>query len=89
MPRSDKEKVGRAAKRAEWASTALDVAADDLTEASESGALDGLSEVVHEEAATVSRIAEDIESRMNDDQGVESDPAAWGKKGGSAKRRAS
>ncbi len=60
----DSELIRRAAKRADWAGAALEGAAGDLDEAhgAEGNALTGLTEVVLDEAARVSRLAEDIES---------------------------
>jgi len=63
--RRDDELITRAAKRTDWAGAALESAAGDLDDA-DGGAgndLTGLAEVVLEEAACVSRLAEDIESR--------------------------
>jgi hypothetical protein len=64
--------ITRAAKRTDWAGTALESAAGDLDEAhgSEGNALRGLTEVVLEEAARVSHLAEDIESHrpISDDR---------------------
>ena len=62
--RSD-ELIGRAAKRAGWAGTALEGAARDLDGACgvDGNALSGLAEVVEEEATRVSSLAEEIESR--------------------------
>lgn len=59
------ELIERAAKRADWAGSALESAAGDLdgTHGTEGNALTGLTEVVLEEAARVSRLAEDIESQ--------------------------
>ena len=64
--RRDDELIRRAAKRADWAGTALEGAAGDLLEADIGGAaLAGLTEVLLDEAGRVSRIAEDIESRRS------------------------
>jgi hypothetical protein len=54
-----------AAKRTDWAGTALESAAGDLDDAhgGEGNDLTSLAEVVLEEAACVSHLAEDIESR--------------------------
>jgi hypothetical protein len=54
-----------AAKRTDWAGAALESAAGDLDDAhgGEGNDLTGLAEVVLEEAACVSHLAEDIESR--------------------------
>ncbi len=56
--------VARAAQRAVWASKALEHAAADLREA-DSGdeALEGLAELVSDQAGAVSRMAGDIASR--------------------------
>jgi hypothetical protein len=61
----DDELMARAAKRTDWAGTALESAAGDLDDAhgAEGNALTGLAEVVLEEANRVSHLAEDIESR--------------------------
>ena len=60
----DSELITRAAKRTDWAGAALESAAGELDEAHgvEGNALTGLTEVVLDEAARVSRLAEDIES---------------------------
>jgi hypothetical protein len=60
----DSELIKRAAKRTDWAGAALESAAGDLDEAHgvEGNALTGLTEVVLDEAARVSHLAEDIES---------------------------
>jgi hypothetical protein len=62
--REDDERITRAAKRTDWAGTALEGAAEDLDVArgEEGSALSGLAEVVQEEARRVSHLAEDIES---------------------------
>lgn len=63
----DDKLVGRAAKRTGWAGTALESAAGDLADVGDEGdALSGLAEVVEDEAARVSRLAEDIESQLGD-----------------------
>jgi hypothetical protein len=56
--------ITRAAKRTDWAGTALASAAEDLDDAhgGEGSALTGLVELVQEEATRVSHLAEDIES---------------------------
>jgi|GEM_PF-6597342 len=61
---TDDELISRAAKRADWASTALESAADDLDDAhgDQGKSLAGLVEVVQDEAGRVSHLAEDIES---------------------------
>jgi len=63
--RRDDELITRAAKRTDWAGTALESAAGDLDDAEggEGNDLTGIAEVVLEEAACVSHLAEDIESR--------------------------
>lgn len=60
----DSELIRRAAKRTDWAGAALESAAGDLDEAHgvEGNALTGITEVVLDEAARVSRLAEDVES---------------------------
>jgi hypothetical protein len=57
--------IERAAKRADWAGAALESAAGDLDGAhgTEGHALTGLAEVVLDEAARVSHLAEDIGSQ--------------------------
>ena len=58
----------RAAQRAQWAATALHRAAEDLREAgSGDTTLDGLAEMVLVQAGLVSRMAEDIDSRKQQD----------------------
>lgn len=67
MPEKGEELIGRAAKRTDWAGTALESAGDDLAEASDhGGSLDGLKDRVQQEAEVVSHLAEDIESRKDD-----------------------
>jgi hypothetical protein len=63
----DDQLVERAAKRADWAGSALEHAADDLEDVGddESG-LTALAETVQEEAEHVSRLAKDIESQRSD-----------------------
>jgi hypothetical protein len=60
--------IERAAKRADWAGAALESAAGDLDGAhgTEGHALTGLAEVVLDEAARVSHLAEDIGSQRAD-----------------------
>jgi hypothetical protein len=60
--------IERAAKRADWAGAALESAAGDLDGAcgTEGNALTGLAEVVLDEAARVSHLAEDIGSQRPD-----------------------
>jgi len=60
----DDELIARAAKRTDWASTALESAAGDLDDAHgvEGKPLSDLAEVVQDEATRVSHLAEDIES---------------------------
>jgi hypothetical protein len=63
--RKDDALIARAAKRTDFAGTALASAASDLDNAhgSRNGkALTGIAEMVREEAERVSRLAEDIES---------------------------
>ena len=57
--------IGRAAKRAGWAGTALESAANDLDGAwgTDGNALSGLAEIVQDEAVRVSNLAKEIESR--------------------------
>ncbi len=57
--------IRRAARRVDWAGTALDSAARDLLSASgtDGNPLTGLAEVVQDEAVRVSNLAEEIESR--------------------------
>ena len=59
------ELIGRAAKRAGWAGTALESAARDLdgTWGADGNALSGLAEVVQDQATRVSNLAQEIESR--------------------------
>ncbi len=63
--RRDEELIGRAAKRVGWAGSALTTAARDLSDAhgEDGNPLAGLAEVVLEQAARVSSLAEDIEKR--------------------------
>lgn len=60
----DDERITRAAKRADWAGTALAGAANDLDDAhgEEGKPLTGLAELVQEEAERVASLAEDIDS---------------------------
>ncbi len=62
--RSD-ELIGRAARRVGWAGTALEGAAKDLDGAcgADGNPLSGLAEVVQDEAARVSNLAGEIDSR--------------------------
>jgi hypothetical protein len=62
--RQDHKLIARAAKRTDWAGTVLEGAAGDLGDAhgDDGKALTGLAEVVLEQAARVSHLAEDIES---------------------------
>ena len=57
--------IGRAAKRAAWAGTALESAARDLdgTWGADGNALSGLAEVVQDASIRVTNLAEEIESR--------------------------
>ncbi len=66
----DDELIARAAKRTEWAGTALESAAGDLDDAhgNEGAPLTSLAEVVQEEATRVSHLAEDIESQRPTEQ---------------------
>jgi hypothetical protein len=63
----DDDRITRAAKRTDWAGSALEGAAEDLDEAhgDEGKPLTTLSEVVQEEAERVSRLADDIESQRS------------------------
>jgi hypothetical protein len=60
----DDELITRAAKRTDWAGTALESAAGELDDAHgvEGKPLTDLAEVVKDEATRVSHLAEDIES---------------------------
>jgi hypothetical protein len=71
------ELIGRAAKRAGWAGTALESAARDLdgTWGADGNALSGLAEVVQDQATRVSNLAEEIESRTTVPRDVEPDPS--------------
>ncbi|HEY4897026.1 MAG TPA: hypothetical protein VII01_13150 [Solirubrobacteraceae bacterium] len=62
--RQDDERITRAAKRADWAHSALEGAADDLDDAhgEEGKPLTDLADVVQEEAVRVSNLADDIDS---------------------------
>ena len=64
--------------------TALENAAEDLHDASKVGALEGLSEIVEQEAAVVARLAQTIESRKHDEE-QQTVAAARGKTGGRVK----
>jgi hypothetical protein len=66
----DDELIARAAKRTDWAGTALESAALDLGDVhgNEGAALTNLAEVVQEEATRVSNLAEDIESHRPGDK---------------------
>jgi hypothetical protein len=63
--RRNDETIVRAAKRTDWAGTALEGAAGDLDGAcdAEGNPLVGLTEAVQDEAERVVNLAEDIESR--------------------------
>jgi hypothetical protein len=63
--KKDDELITRAAKRTDWAGTALESAADDLDDAhnDDGSRLTSLAEVVQEEAERVSHLAKDIESQ--------------------------
>jgi len=65
VERRDDALIARAAKRADWAGTALRTAAEDLSDAHshDGNPLTGLAEVVLEHAARASSLAEDIERR--------------------------
>lgn len=56
--------IGRAARRADWAVSALEGAAGDLTRAHgpEGNSLTGIAEIVQDQAVRLSSLAEDIES---------------------------
>jgi hypothetical protein len=84
--KKDDELITRAAKRTDWAGAALESAAGDLDDApgDKRDALAGLAELVLDEAAVVSRLAEDIDSRKDDGDHT---AAIRGKKGGSSKGR--
>jgi hypothetical protein len=71
----DDKLVSRAAKRADWAGSALEGAADDLTDVGDddTDSLTGLAEVVQDEAEKVSRLAKDIESQRS---GMDREPGA-------------
>jgi len=62
--KQDDELITRAAKRTDWAGTALESAAGDLDDAHgvEGKPLTDLAEVVQDEATRMSHLAEDIES---------------------------
>jgi hypothetical protein len=62
--KKDDELITRAAKRTDWAGTALESAAGDLDDVHgvEGRALTDLAEVVQDEATRVSHLAEDIKS---------------------------
>ena len=58
--------IVRAAQRAAWAATALEHAGEDLCQAGTGDTtLEGLSELVLEQAELVSRMAQDIDSRRH------------------------
>ncbi len=71
--KDDDELIARAAKRTDWASTALESAAGDLDDADgrDGKPLSDLAEVVQDEATRVSHLAEDIESHRPDEAGDE------------------
>ncbi|MGO9489334.1 MAG: hypothetical protein ACLQBB_09950 [Solirubrobacteraceae bacterium] len=77
------ELIGRAAKRADWAGTALDGAAQDLDGAcgADGNPLSGLAEVVQDEAVRVSNLVEEIESRRTLPRDVEPDGCGPGSRG--------
>jgi hypothetical protein len=67
------ELIGRAAKHAAWAGTALESAARDLdgTWGADGNALSGLVEVVQDQAIRVANLAEEIESRSTNPRDLE------------------
>jgi hypothetical protein len=68
----DDELVSRAAKRTDWAGSALEGAAEDLDDVGEDDStLTGLAENVQDEAARVARLAKDIERHRADSDGTE------------------
>jgi hypothetical protein len=67
--------VSRAAKRTDWAGSALEGAAEDLDGVGGDGTgLTALAETVQEEAEHVSRLAKDIESQRT---AMDRKPATW------------
>ncbi len=73
----DRERIDRAAKRADWAGRALKNAAEDLQDAGAWNAgLEGLTEMVFEQAGRVSRLAKDIESRKEDATRTDPSPSS-------------
>jgi hypothetical protein len=61
----DDELVSRAAKRTDWAGSALEGAAEDLDDVGEDDStLTGLTESVQDEATRVARLAKDIERQV-------------------------
>jgi hypothetical protein len=64
VARRDDALLARAARRADWAGTALNTAAGDLSNAhsDDGNPLTGLTEVVREQAGRVRHLAADIES---------------------------
>ena len=65
VARRDDAMIARAARRADWAGAALRTAARDLSDAhgEDGNLLTGLAELVLEQAARASSLAEDIERR--------------------------
>jgi hypothetical protein len=63
--KKDDDLITRAAKRIDWAGSALESAADDLDDAhnDDGSRLTSLAEVVQEEAERVAHLAKDIESQ--------------------------
>ncbi|HTA33437.1 MAG TPA: hypothetical protein VK721_08435 [Solirubrobacteraceae bacterium] len=76
--KKDDELITRAAKRADWAGTALESAAGDLDDAHgvEGRPLANLAEVVQDEATRVAHLAEDIESHRLVPEDAEPGPHA-------------
>jgi len=83
-PASNQTLIERAAKRTEWAATALSSAADDLSDASYDGSLEGLAELVEHHASVIAHLANDVRSRRYDGD----EPAFAGKDGGLPNSRA-
>jgi hypothetical protein len=74
----DDDRITRAAKRTDWAGSALEGAAEDLDDAhgDEGKPLTTLSELVKEEAARVSHLADDIESQRSHPEAERPDDGA-------------
>ena len=69
----DDELVSRAAKRTDWAGSALEGAAEDLDDVGEDDStLTGLAESVQDEATKVARLAKDIERQRGDTEPADS-----------------